>query len=201
MPMVLQLKPHDINDMVHMIRLSPYQLKKYQKIIEKEHHTVPEGHRIYYFAKRLGVEPALVSKYFATHMFMFELDYEMFNENLDIMIEYKVEPIAMLRDLWAFKYLPKSIRARFDRCLSAQKVTLKPWMVRCTEDVLDRTLTISKESNNLLGDSTVLDYLSERLGFDIETMKTITSKHEVVLNSRGTRVRREIISESIINTF
>lgn len=188
-PMVLKLNPRDINDMIHMIRLSPYQLKKYQKIFSIEQPIVPEGNRIYYFAKRLNVEPALVSKYFATHMFMFDLDYKMFVENLDIMIEYKVEPIAMLRDLWAFKYLPKSIRTRFDRCLSAQKVTLKPWMVRCTEEILDRSLTLSKESNNLLGDSTVLDYLSERLEYDIETMTSIVSKHEVVLTSRGTRVK------------
>lgn len=187
-PLVLQLQPHNINDMIHMIRLSPYQLKKYQKIFDIERPVVPEGNRIYYFAKRLEVEPAMVSKYFATHMFMFDVDYKMFEENLKIMIDYKVEPIAILRDLWAFKYLPKSIRTRFDRCLSAQKVTLKPWMVRCTEEILDRSLTLSKESNNLLGDNTVLDYLSERLGYDLETMESIVSKHEVVLSSRGTRV-------------
>lgn len=121
-------------------------------------------------------------------MFMFDIDWWMVKENLEIMLEYKVEPIAILRDLWAFKYLPKSIRARFDRCISAQKTVLKPWMVRCTEEILDRSLTLTKESNNLLGDTTLLDYLSERLGYDIDVMKSITSKHVAVLNSRGTRV-------------
>jgi hypothetical protein len=188
LPFVLQLKPRNINDFIHMIRLSPFQLKKYQKLFELDKDIVPEGNRIYYFAKRLNVEPALVSKYFATHMFMFQLDFQMIKDNLDIMIEYKLEPETVLRDLWAFKYLPKSIRTRFDRCLSAQKVNLKPWMVRCTEEILDRSLTLSQESNNLLGDSTVLDYLSERLGYDLETMQNIVSKHDAVLSSRGTRV-------------
>lgn len=188
-PLVLQLKPHDINDMLHMIRLSPMQLKKYQKIMDQERDIVPEGNRIYFFAKRLNVEPALVSKYFSSHMFIFDIDWLMLEENLEIMLEYKVEPIALLRDLWAFKYFPKSIRTRFDRCISAQKVNLKPWMVRCTEEILDRSLTLTKESNSVLGDTTVLDYLSERLGFDIDIMRSITSKHVAVLTSRGTRVR------------
>jgi hypothetical protein len=190
-PLVLKLQPRNINDMIHMIRLSPYQLRKFQKIFDIERPIVPEGNRLYYFATKLNVEPALVSKYFVTHMFMFEIDYKMFDENLDIMIEYKVEPIAILRDLWAFKYLPKSIRARFDRCLSAQKVTLKPWMVRCTEEILERSLTLSKEDNSLLGDSTVLEYLSERLGYDTETMESIIGKHEIVLSSRVKRVSPE----------
>lgn len=74
----MQLKPYDINDMIHMIRLSPYHLKKYQKIMEQERTIVPEGNRIYFFAKRLNVEPSLVSKYFASVFILFMISITLF---------------------------------------------------------------------------------------------------------------------------
>lgn len=182
------MNPHDINDFIPFVRVSPLVLMRTQKSISKEKNHIPEGNRVYYFAKRLEVEPALVSKYFATHMFMFDTAWEMLVENLNTMIEYKVSSLSMLRDLWAFKYYPKSIRARFERCQKAEKGNLKPWMVRCPDWVLDRTLRLSQESKNLLGNSTAIDYLSERLGYDVEVMKNIVSKHEAVNTVRVTRV-------------
>lgn len=162
--------------------------------MEKERNHIPEANRIYYFAKRLGndVEPSLVSKYFSTHMFMFEISFEMMVENLNIMLEYRIASINILRDLWAFRYLPRSVKARLERCRKAGKKDLRPWMIRCPVEVLERTLTLSQESKSLLGDNTVAEYLSERLGYDIETTKNIVSKHENVLTIRITKVRDSI---------
>lgn len=164
-------------------------LSRTQERTNKERGYVPQGNRIYYFSKRLDVQPALVSKYFATHMFMFEIDFDQMVENLNVMLEYNVSSINILRDLWAFKYLPTSIRARLERCQQADKENLKPWVIRCTEEILERSLTLSQEKKNLLGDSTVIDYLSERLGYDKETTKNIVSKHQQVLTVRVKRVR------------
>lgn len=184
-----KMQPRDINDFVPLIHVSASILSRTRKTMEKERGYVPGGNRIYYFSSRLEVEPVLVAKYFATHMFMFEVAWEHLEENLNVMLEYKVSSIDILRDLWAFKYLPSSIRARLERCQKADKGNLKPWMIRCTEEILERTLTLSQESKNLLGDSTVIDYLSERLGYDIETTKSIVSRHEQVMKVRVTRVR------------
>ena len=84
----------------------------------------------------LNVEPTDVSKYFSTHMFMFDVGFDMIVENLKILQEYEVASINILRDLWAFKYLPKSVRKRLERARQAQKEKLMPWMVRCPEPVL-----------------------------------------------------------------
>lgn len=149
---------------------------------------MPEGNRIYFFAKRLDVEPSLVSQHFSTHMFMFEVDFDMLVDNLGIMIAYKIQPINILKDLWAFKYYPKSITSRLERCRDAEKKDLRPWMIRCPEDVLERTLALSKENKNLLGEDTMHEYLSQRLGYNIDLINAIVARHPTVLKVRAVRV-------------
>ncbi|CRL01276.1 CLUMA_CG014464, isoform A [Clunio marinus] len=187
--LIRRMDPGDINDFLPLIRVTKPKLFQTIKNASKERNVVPEGNRIYYFAKRLDVEPSLVSKYFSTHMFMFEISYEMLVANLNIMLEYKITSMSILRDLWAFKYLPSSIRVRLERCRKAGKRNLKPWIIRCPEEVLDRTLTLSQESKSLLGDNTIVEYLSERLGYDIPTIELIVKKHTLVLNIRITKVK------------
>lgn len=172
------------------MRVPSSTLSKAQKIMQKEKDYIPERNRIYYFSKRLNVNPSVVSKYFATHMFMInEVAFDQLVENLNVMLEYNVSPIDILRDLWAFKYLPTSIRARLERCHQAKKGNLKPWMIRCPENILEKSLSLSRTSQNLLGDKNVIDYLSERLQYDMQTMNNIVSRHEAVLKVRVTRVR------------
>ena len=120
---------------------------------------------------------------------MFEIHFEMLVENLNLLLEFEMAPISILRDLWAFKYLPSSIRARLERCQKAEKDNLKPWVIRCTEDILQNTLTITQERKELLGDKSVVEYLSERLGYEPELMKYMVDKHEQVMTVRVTKVR------------
>lgn len=165
--------------------------------MRKERSFIPEGNRIYYFANRLKVEPSLVSQHFSTHMFMFDLDYDMLVENLNVMLKYEIRPINILKDLWAFKYLSKSITTRLARCREAEKKDLRPWMVRCPEEVLERTLTLSKENKDLLGECTINEYLSQRLGYSIELINAIVMKHPAVTKTRANKV----IIENLFNYF
>jgi hypothetical protein len=69
---------------------------------------------------------------------MFEISYENLVENLKVFLDYKVKAINILKDLWAFKYLPSSIIARLERAKVARKEKIMPWMVRCREQVLEK---------------------------------------------------------------
>lgn len=182
------MEPRDINDFVPLIRASSLMLVRAEKVFRKEKSFIPEGNRIYYFAKRLNVEPSLVCKHFSTHMFMFDVDYDMLIDNLNVMLDYEIQPINILKDLWAFKYFPKSITTRLARCREAEKKDLRPWMIRCPEEVLDRTLTLSKENKDLLGECTIFEYLSQRLGYNVELINAIVVKHPAVMKVRAIRV-------------
>lgn len=69
-------------------------------------------------------------------MFMFTIKHEAMIANLNILLEFEISPINILRDLWAFQYLPSSVRKRLERCQKKGKLDLKPWVIRATEDVL-----------------------------------------------------------------
>lgn len=179
------LSPREINDFMPLIRVS---LAKLKLTFEREKDEVPEGNRIYYFNQRLGVEPAVIAKYFSTHMFMFKLEFKLVEEILNIMLEFEIPPMRILRDLWAFNYLPESIRARLEHCQKTEKGNLKPWMIRCTEGVLERSLTLTKEKQNLLGEGTIANYISQRLNVDVELVELILAKHEAVKKTKVAKV-------------
>lgn len=120
---------------------------------------------------------------------MFEIGLDQLYENLDIMLEYEVSPRSILMDLWCFKYLPKSIKARLERCKSAAKENLKPWVIRCPETVLQRSIDINRESIDLLNGKTIVEYLAERLGYDVDTMMSVLVKHDQLFKVRPRRAQ------------
>lgn len=190
MKLIEKLEPmKDINDYVPLIRNSSTQIAKINKIFRAEKDSVPGGNRILYFAEKIGVEPMIVSKYFSSRMFMFEIGLDQLYENLDVMLEYEVSPLSILNDLWGFKYLPKSIRARLERCKSGDKENLKPWVIRCREIILERSLELTKESKDLLAGKSLVEYLAEQLGYDVESMQTIVLKHQQILTVRPKRAK------------
>lgn len=134
-----------------------------------------KGNRIYYLSHRLEVEPALVAKYFATHLFIFKISFEKIEENLGVMLEFGITPISILRDLWSFENSPAQIRTRLERCQQAGTPigALKPWMVRCTEENFNKALKLTEERNNLLGDQTIVCYLSQRLNREREQIENL----------------------------
>ena len=60
---------------------------------------------------------------------MFEITLENMCETLGYMSKYKVAPINMLRDLWAFRYSPTVVESRLRRAEDGQKEKIMPWMV------------------------------------------------------------------------
>lgn len=66
---------------------------------------------------------------------------------------------------------------------------LRPWMVRCKMEVLEHSNEIFRSNKNLLEGNTIIDYLSKRLGYEPEMMKSITLRHPSVLKCRVTKIK------------
>lgn len=183
------MEPRNINDFIPLMRLNPIKLNKISKICIREYSYIQGGNRVYFFSEKFNIEPSIVSLYFSTHPFMFDIPFASVLEKVGIFVKYKVAPINMIRDLWAFKYTPNSIKKRLERATIAQKDKLMPWMVRCPEPILSKSLQLSTESKMILGENeTVLDYLAKRLDYDLSTTKYLVSKHPAVLKVRVTKV-------------
>lgn len=118
--------------------MSNPQLLKVQSCFRRENFIFKDSNRLYYFSDQLLVEPNIVSKHFSSRRFMFEISHDMLVENIKTFKEFNVAGMNILRDLWAFKYTPQSIRKRLERAKLGHKTKIMPWMVRCPELVLQK---------------------------------------------------------------
>ncbi|XP_017002910.2 transcription termination factor, mitochondrial [Drosophila takahashii] len=180
----------DINHFVPFLRLTVPRLRKLVSALNSERGSMPQLNRVYYISEKLQVSPDLVTKYLCKRLFILEMPYEMFEKNLQHMIDYNVSPINVLKDLWAFRYTPKSVQLRLERAKRAKKDKIMPWMVRCPEPILQRSLKLSLDELKVLGEfSSVVEYLAHRLGFSAGEAKVIMDKHPQVHTVRVTKIK------------
>lgn len=180
----------DINHFVPFLRLTVPRLRKLVGALNSERDAMPQRNRVYYISEKLDVSPDIVSKYLSKRLFILEMPFEMFEKNLQHMIDYNVSPINVLKDLWAFRYTPKSVQLRLERAKRAKKDKIMPWMVRCPEPILQRSLKLSLDELKVLGEfSSVVEYLAHRLGFSTSEAKAIMDKHPQVHTVRVTKIK------------
>ncbi|XP_061387405.1 transcription termination factor, mitochondrial [Musca vetustissima] len=179
----------DINDFVPFLRLHLPRLRRLVGSMNQEADHIAFGSRIYYIADKLKAPVSLVNKYLAKRLFVLEMPLEMFKTNLELMLKYNVESHNILKDLWAFRYAPRSVEMRLKRAISAKKDKIMPWMVRCPESILQKSLQISLDDLEILGDRTPAEYVGDRLGFTAEQAMCIMNKHPQVKSVRMTKIK------------
>lgn len=57
---------------------------------------------------------------------------------LYFILDYKVHPDNIIKDLWVLRYLPKQVEERLDKFSKSGKEKMMPWMVKCPENTLKR---------------------------------------------------------------
>ncbi|XP_030377037.1 transcription termination factor, mitochondrial [Scaptodrosophila lebanonensis] len=190
MQLIKSMPIRDINHFVPFLRLTLPRLRKLVSALNKEMDTIEHGNRVYYISEKLQVAPELVTKYLSKRLFILEMPFDMFEKNLQHMIDYNVSPLNILKDLWAFRYTPKSVQLRLERAKRAKKDKIMPWMVRCPEPILQRSLKLSLDELRVLGKfSSVAEYMADRLGFSVQETKAIMDKHPQVHTVRVTKIK------------
>ncbi|XP_037927287.1 transcription termination factor, mitochondrial-like [Teleopsis dalmanni] len=183
------LKMRDINHWVPFLKLSVTRLHSLCSGLRREADIVPYGNRVYYISEKLGVDPQVVTKYLSKRLFILEMPFDIFESNLKHMIDYNVSPMNLLKDLWAFRYTPKSVKNRLERVKVAKKEKVMPWMIRCPENILQRSIKLTLDELAVLGNKTVAKYLGERLQFTEVEAKAIMAKHPQVQRVRVTKIK------------
>ncbi|XP_055596410.1 uncharacterized protein LOC129746643 [Uranotaenia lowii] len=181
----------DLNDLIPLCALKPFQVIKLVRAMNNDELS-GNTNRIYHFADRTGIAPSEVANQFARRTFMFRIPKESFLENLEQFIAH-MDPEDVLADLWAFKYSPAVVHERLARAKEVRGRKLMPWMVRCPDVVLEKSLQLTKENGALLGENeTIVEYFQRRLGFDREITNSIFLKLPSVKNIRITKVKKVI---------
>ncbi|KAH8273946.1 hypothetical protein KR044_004934 [Drosophila immigrans] len=188
--LIKTMQMDNINHFVPFLRLTVPRLRKLVTALNAETGDYSQKNRVYYISDKLGVRPEIVTKYLCKRLFILEMPYDMFEKNLQHMIHYNVSPINILKDLWAFRYTPKSVELRLERAKRAKKGKIMPWMVRCPEPILQRSLKLSLDELQVLGKfSSVVEYLAHRLQFSVSEAKAIMDRHPQVHTVRVTKIK------------
>ncbi|KAJ8726257.1 hypothetical protein PYW07_000955 [Mythimna separata] len=146
--------------------------------------------RLYYIASRLKVPPSILSEKLAKRTFIYSLSFDWIQKALDVLIDMDVSSDRILRDLWVLKYHHETIHERLLRVKNMGIDNLNPWMVRCSEDILNRFITISQETKTILGESdSKQTYLAGRLNVSVENVQEMCFKIPALKTIRVTKVK------------
>ncbi|KAH9645173.1 hypothetical protein HF086_005718 [Spodoptera exigua] len=140
-----------------------------------------KGHcknRLYYIASRL--KDNLIKAHKKNY----------FTSNVSVVSEMNVSSDRILRDLWVLKYHHETIHERLLKVRNMGIENLYPWMVRCSEDILNRYITISTETKDILGETkSKHTYLANRLNVSVETVQEMCFKIPALKTIRVTKVK------------
>ncbi|PZC78852.1 hypothetical protein B5X24_HaOG217179 [Helicoverpa armigera] len=94
--------------------------------------------RLYYISSRLKVPPSMLREKLVKRTFIYSLSFDWIEKALDVLLEMNVAADRIMRDLWVLKYHHETIRERLVRVKGMGVENLYPWMVRCSEDIMNR---------------------------------------------------------------
>uniref|UniRef100_A0A1E1WRW3 Uncharacterized protein n=1 Tax=Pectinophora gossypiella TaxID=13191 RepID=A0A1E1WRW3_PECGO len=160
------------------------------KTTKNDHKNNYCKNRLYYIAHRIKCSPAELSERMAQRTFIYSLSFDWLASSLNVLLEMGVPGDRIIRDLWVLKYNHVTIRQRLQKVKDMGIETLYPWMVRCSEDILNRYISISKETKDILGDTkSTLIYLANRLNVPPEAITEKCHKIPALQTIRVTKVK------------
>ncbi|KAJ4436334.1 hypothetical protein ANN_18965 [Periplaneta americana] len=195
----------DVVSSIPLLQLSCSQLGEFAQLAESECAAVPHGSRIKYASYKLQCSLMEMCELFRKHMFLYFIPFDRFSAIMDLLIRmfprkyrcYMLLLIAeggvsskhILRDMWVFRYNTDSIASRLQTAREAGIRTIKPWMLRSSNKAFANTLRREVLRRQLLGDSSVLDYLCGRLQCNMDTVQYITSKYTSILSVHVSKLK------------
>ncbi|KAM3959033.1 mitochondrial transcription termination factor [Aphomia sociella] len=146
--------------------------------------------RLYYLSSRLNYPTSLLSQRLARRTFIYSLTFTWLKSSLDVLLEMGVSADRIVRDLWVLKYHSETIRERLQRVRDMGMDVLYPWMVRCSEDILNRYVEICRETKTILGETkTTQIYLANRLNITPKDVDDMCSRIPALKTIRVTKVK------------
>nr|NP_001299115.1 uncharacterized LOC106127710 [Papilio xuthus]BAM19865.1 mitochondrial transcription termination factor [Papilio xuthus] len=146
--------------------------------------------RLYYISSRLKCSPGMLRESLAKRTFIYNLPFDWLESALNVLLDMGVSSERILRDLWVLKYHPKTIHERLQKVKILGVDTLYPWMVRCTEQILNRYIEILQETKNILGENQSTHvYLANRLNVSPKDVEEMCEKVPALRTIRVTKLK------------
>ncbi|XP_068620888.1 transcription termination factor, mitochondrial isoform X1 [Battus philenor] len=146
--------------------------------------------RLYYISSRLKCPPEAIRETIAKRTFVYNMSFDWLESSLNVLLGMGISSDRILRDLWVLKYHHKTIYERLIKVKSVGIENLYPWMVRCTDEILDRYIEILQETKNILGENeSTHGYLAKRLNISLKDVEEICEKVPALKTIRVTKLK------------
>ncbi|XP_023012057.2 mitochondrial transcription termination factor [Leptinotarsa decemlineata] len=178
---------------------APLLLLNYNVLCNFVFKEVVEG-RIKIISRLFQVEKSEVCELMAEKPFILSIDINHLTTNLALLSEFGITVEDVIKDLWVLKYSPSAIKERLNLAKSYNVETMKTWMVRAQRDIFDTYIQRKSEKKTILGENSLVEYLSERLECSVPVAKSVILK-QPALQNKSLKKMNEIIDFLLNNGF
>ncbi|XP_018321944.1 transcription termination factor, mitochondrial isoform X1 [Agrilus planipennis] len=150
-------------------------IKTLKSLVEND----PENflHRLKHFSELFELPTTDICSLLITKTFLKNIDLDKAERNYKLILDYGIPKEELLRDVWALRYSTENIHSRLEQGKQSNIGRLKTWMIRANKAIYNGYIKRKNENKEILGESSVEEYLSERLRCSPEQIQVIINRH------------------------
>lgn len=130
-------------------------------------------HRINYLSRELKVTQREFCSALPKYKFILSLSLARIKNVMNVLISYKVQPGDIFSDFWIIRCKAGTISERLQLVENAEVDCIRPWMARCKKETFQNFMSRVSTKQKLLGESSLEEYISKRLGYSVAEIKEI----------------------------
>ncbi|XP_059478951.1 transcription termination factor, mitochondrial-like [Neocloeon triangulifer] len=166
MDVLLVKTQRTVSSMVPLLRLDAEMLKKMfaksQKLDEIQGVDKENQDRITFLSRKLKCSELEACDIISKNHYLLNTPLARMEKVFEVLYEYQIDPIDVMKDPWILRYNPEQIRSRLEIIKSVGMDKAKPWLARSSHVVFKRSLEKYKRNEELLGKSmTKLDFVQK----------------------------------------
>lgn len=154
------------------------------------------GHpdRLVYLVKQLQCSEAMLGQHLHKHTPILLMDFARLQSVMELLKKHGIAAESILNDLWIFRHNLERMEARLAVLSKLAVADIRPWMLRCPENTLDKFLEKWTQRRHVLQPHRdVAGYLAERLACSAEFVRTeLVERNPALLSTSPVKVKQTL---------
>ncbi|XP_044267641.1 transcription termination factor, mitochondrial [Tribolium madens] len=184
---IIEKLKYDINEVAILLLLNVPSLEQVEKNEEN-----PEVGIIATLSSLLQIDYQKACEYIVNKPFLCFLSTEKIKTKIKILTSYGIPLEEICNDLWVLRYREQLIEERLSRAKEYNIGVAKTWMVRAKQEVFQTYIQRRSDNKSILGNSSLAEYLSERLECSVEIANYMITK-QPALQNKSLKKLKELI--------
>lgn len=136
----------------------------------------------------LQIKPDIIARSLSKNLSIFRMKFEYLKEILQLLLDYNIQPKDIIKYWQPFRYSPIEIKKRLKIIKLSNHPNPKPWLTITHWKFFDRALVRSRMEAKILGGKSVIEFLANRLNFDIDFTANMLTKFPIPYVPRASTI-------------